>query len=1491
MRRTKAGIFGLVFVAAIAHVGLLLFLMTVSISMGAAVDQPTVKVSIASFKIPENKELDDEAVKEIEDAQAKADELVKGAAAGVSTDARAETAAALEGASLPLATPDLSKVAGASLPSDAAKSEDKAILAALNSFDAASFGEGAGIKGGGIGPPGAVRGNSLGSRLDGGSRRRALKKYGGSKETEDALEKALKYLASKQNADGSWGGNESRKTGDVVALSSLALLAFLGHGEHYGSLYGDTLKRGADFLVRCADAPGVEQVGKGFGHAILSYALAEGLAVTGDVKIRPVLEKRVTALVNHQNALGGYSLNYDASPANPLSDDDLAKMKEEERRVARQILAGEPTCDLSLLGWHAQALTSAKTAGISIPNLDECLKKVAGALIQVHQAKEGGFSQGVNARRFEAEETMTPVGVLSTQLLGLGKSKTAKRALQSLYDVKDNKTGKVLLPAPKWKNSGDAFPLYRWYYQTQMLFQITEGMGEYWQSWNENLKKELTGNQQADGSWTVGADNSFRLKSKDELSYYATSMAALMLEVYYRYLPGYSIREAPEEAYTVAHQLDAARLGLLSSLTKGIDPEAALLLGAGIRKIPPVNFAVFNGKPAQPADEQIKDEFSVYSSIRSTLQVRKPAEFPQTLQPGQRVALFLDEMLPEGFKWHLTFTLAVNFTEAQIYQKQPPLQAVMNGKTVLNSNLHQPHQLLNMFIPADTLKPFGNVLELRNNGDIPLCFDAARLESVNPEGAPLFLAAVDADQLPEDAQYLFNIGVIRLDKELVKGIPADGPERANFVRPSGNSLFARKSSLWMLEGNIKAFQNEDIRARLLECQKRLKRLYDRNVEPMFDTGELTKNEVQTIAEIFGPFVTHWLVRDRDASGVMALLRKRFPNAVLLGNPTTYAALMSETNNAGITGDAGTPASKNSTTDATSNISDDTQDDTDSAAATGPERSNSGGGFTAYYDLPYYCEYRQTLDTLVKAGGYEPRDGLWGGWRGVGAQRMGKDFQTYYLRKSGREITEWFGSGGNGIILSGILDGGKYYDPLYRTPLPALASLRLGARLFEGSARRLPCAFYPAGEGEPLAWASVAAAVNAPGVATVVASRMLPFNNEMEVAAFIPWQGETDVTLTTGYLTKESPFFGMSPPQTTRTFRVNIENNLFRFTGTWYEMAVFRLVKSSNVAIPKSEPRIDWTVRTAEHLQNRIKADTQEAPRFTRAQIARTSDEFSSVTGDNTKISTVPATLPQNSAAGEPVPQDPKSTLVSFEFGRGMELSANNAYLTLSSGPMPDYITFTVYPRMYSHGKLVNETKWVTLNMVVGTNVLFANVFPNRWNWVTIPMEKLKKEYPGHLRIFPTPYAVYEDKSLSFEINRVEYRFRTGAEYAREDGSYVVLLGAPGSAGLCQLTYDAQRQRLAEYSILLGDARTTQTIAPPTAATKPDAAKLKAEAANTPVADGRYSVAFTFPQKTATEPTQLTPYLGPQEKNALERARLEGRELVPVVIEYKLEPKK
>ena len=89
-------------------------------------------------------------------------------------------------------------------------------------------------------PAGLQTGASFEERRNPAVRSRKLRRYGGSSETESAVEKSLHYLASMQNKDGSWGSSDSFKTGDAVALSSLALLAFFAHGENFQSeQYGD----------------------------------------------------------------------------------------------------------------------------------------------------------------------------------------------------------------------------------------------------------------------------------------------------------------------------------------------------------------------------------------------------------------------------------------------------------------------------------------------------------------------------------------------------------------------------------------------------------------------------------------------------------------------------------------------------------------------------------------------------------------------------------------------------------------------------------------------------------------------------------------------------------------------------------------------------------------------------------------------------------------------------------------------------------------------------------------------------------------------------------------------------------------------------------------------------------------------------------------------------------------------------------------------------
>ena len=87
---------------------------------------------------------------------------------------------------------------------------------------------------------------------------------------------------------------------------------------------------------------------------------------------------------------------------------------------------------------------------------------------------------------------------------------------------------------------GGPINLYYWYYATLALFQL---QGDAWEAWNAALQTRLLAAQETSGtqagSWptdTVWGGYGGRV--------YSTAMAALCLEVYYRYLPLYATADA-----------------------------------------------------------------------------------------------------------------------------------------------------------------------------------------------------------------------------------------------------------------------------------------------------------------------------------------------------------------------------------------------------------------------------------------------------------------------------------------------------------------------------------------------------------------------------------------------------------------------------------------------------------------------------------------------------------------------------------------------------------------------------------------------------------------------------------------------------------------------------------------------------------------------------------------------------------------------------------
>ena len=366
-------------------------------------------------------------------------------------------------------------------------------------------------------------------------RRNAIGKYNRGGASSSSLErsttKGLNWLRDHQNADGSWGENAGRSP----ALTAMATLAFLAHGEtpssqEYGTCVLKAIRKLIEF-ANTADASGlIRNGGNGYGHGMVAYALSEAFALTKIPMIEEAMNKTITRIVTGQNSLGSYNYNYKNDPDKESG--------------------GAPRSDLSVGGWQYQALKAAFAAGCTVKGLETAIEvgKNTG-LKKSHYVASGGFSySGTPTGGKGASATMTSVGTLCLQLFGEGKSKEAMDGLKWIETAKNGELMKC-----DWQ-AGGGWALYQWYYQTQAIFQGYSGTGGSWDAWNKEFQKSLMKEQESDGHWSspmekYGKDKAGHAESSQgafkgtplDIYIWSTSLCTLMLEVYYRYLPTFKV--------------------------------------------------------------------------------------------------------------------------------------------------------------------------------------------------------------------------------------------------------------------------------------------------------------------------------------------------------------------------------------------------------------------------------------------------------------------------------------------------------------------------------------------------------------------------------------------------------------------------------------------------------------------------------------------------------------------------------------------------------------------------------------------------------------------------------------------------------------------------------------------------------------------------------------------------------------------------------------
>jgi hypothetical protein len=128
---------------------------------------------------------------------------------------------------------------------------------------------------------------------------------------EAAVDRALEYLAAKQDASGSWPHGQSQQPN--TGIDALCLLAFLGRGHVPGrGPYRETVgravdgliasRRGDDLLVRA----GGHSHGPMYEHALATLALIEASGWVTTAGMRETCQAAVDLIVGAQNREGGW---------------------------------------------------------------------------------------------------------------------------------------------------------------------------------------------------------------------------------------------------------------------------------------------------------------------------------------------------------------------------------------------------------------------------------------------------------------------------------------------------------------------------------------------------------------------------------------------------------------------------------------------------------------------------------------------------------------------------------------------------------------------------------------------------------------------------------------------------------------------------------------------------------------------------------------------------------------------------------------------------------------------------------------------------------------------------------------------------------------------------------------------------------------------------------------------------------------------------------
>jgi len=339
--------------------------------------------------------------------------------------------------------------------------------------------------------------------------------------TEEAIERGLAFLASRQTPEGHWslqGHGENVILQSDTAATGLCLLSFQGAGyTHQQHQYARVVSRGLEALVSMqqkngslyrSENPISDQNVAFYSHGIATLALCEAYGMSRDESLREPAQRAIDYIAESQHKQrGGW-------------------------RYQPQV-----SSDTSVSGWMMMAIKSGELAGLSVPKatydgIDRWLETAKASRGRSDRYSYNPFAPDTPAQRHgrEITPTMTAVGMLMRMYSGWRRDNA---------DMKSAADYLATFPPSLGDATSPQRDTYYWYYATQVMFHMG---GEHWEKWNQRLNPILVDEQikvgPQSGSWDPVKPVPDRW-SAHAGRLYLTTLNLLSLEVYYRHLPIY----------------------------------------------------------------------------------------------------------------------------------------------------------------------------------------------------------------------------------------------------------------------------------------------------------------------------------------------------------------------------------------------------------------------------------------------------------------------------------------------------------------------------------------------------------------------------------------------------------------------------------------------------------------------------------------------------------------------------------------------------------------------------------------------------------------------------------------------------------------------------------------------------------------------------------------------------------------------------------------